>query len=191
MPISSTLTNSLLEYYLARPFNFYLSPLHADGADFKMDRRFEFSSSACDFLIKNNFDFGKVFSSGVPYLSRHEEKEIRKREAGRADQNQKIPDIALAPGSPELDFYRAARATISTWVNDLKPERTWVNIDAGKDKDLNGFQRRLIYQLVRSEFPGYRTFGKLDGSFMQVVKTDPEEELKVGIYLSSLIQKLT
>ena len=84
------------EYYLARPFNFNLSPLHADGVDFKnfkMDRRFEFSSSACDFLHKNNFDFGKVFNSGVPYLSREEEAELRKRESQRADENAKIPVI--------------------------------------------------------------------------------------------------
>jgi poly(A)-specific ribonuclease len=87
--------------------------------------------------------------------------------------------IVLAPGTPELDFYRASRTTISKWVNDPKPERSWVNI--GGNKALNGFQRRLIYQLVRSEFPGYRTFGKNDGFFMQITKTDPEDEAKVRI----------
>lgn len=35
-----------------------------------------FNSSACDFLSKNRFDFGKVFTAGVPYLSRDEEAEI-------------------------------------------------------------------------------------------------------------------
>lgn len=169
----------LLEYYLARPYNFFLSPLQANGVEFRMDRRFEFSSSACDFLNKNNFDFGKVFSSGVPYLSRHEEVEIRKKEAERADRDSKISDIILQPGSPELTFYRAARATISTWVNDPKPDRSWVNIDAD-GKDLNGFQRRLIHQLVRAEFPGFRTFSKLNGAFMQIVKSDAEEEIKVS-----------
>ena len=150
-----------------------------------MDRRFEFSTSACEFLHKNNFDFGKVFSAGVPYLSRQEEEEIRKREAERSDRDSKIADIVLAPGSPELDFYRKSRAIISNWVNDPKAERAWVNIDSGNDNALNGFQRRLIYQLVRSEFPGHRTFGRNDGSFMQVVKTDPEEELKASPVLFS------
>jgi poly(A)-specific ribonuclease len=144
-----------------------------------MDRRFEFSSSACDFLNKNSFDFGKVFSSGVPYLSRHEEKEIRKRESERLDRDHEIPDIPLAPGSPELEFYRNARTSISAWIKDPKPDRSWVNIDSGNSKDLNGFQRRLVHQLVRAEFPDCRTFGKMNGAFMQVVKTDPEEEIKV------------
>lgn len=75
------------------------------------------------------------------------------------------------------------RATISEWVNDPKPNHSWVNI--GGDKALNGFQRRLIYQLVKSEFPGYRTYGRNDGSFMQIVKTDPNEEAKVSLIVSN------
>lgn len=103
------LNGPIAEFYLARPYNFYLSPLQADGLDLKMDRRFEFSSSACDFLRKNNFDFGKVFNGGIPYLSRQEETEIRQREAERIDRDYRVPDIVLVPGSPELDFYRDSR----------------------------------------------------------------------------------
>jgi hypothetical protein len=44
---------------------------------------------------------------------------------------------------------------------------------------LNGFQRRLVHQLVRNEFPGYRTFARSGGEFMQVEKTDPEKEAQV------------
>lgn len=109
-----------IDYYLARPYNFYLTPLEGDGIDLKLERNFEFSASACGFLYKNKFDFGKVFSQGVPYLSRYEEAGIRKREEQRANQTATIPDVVLNPGSPELEFYRAARTKISTWVHDPK-----------------------------------------------------------------------
>lgn len=169
-----------LDFYLARPFNFNLSPLQAHGVNFFMDRRFEMSTSACEFLVRNGFNFDKVFTNGVPYLSQQEEKDLRQKEADKAERDSKIPDIVLVPGSPELDFYRKSRALIKAWVNDPKPELTWVNVPEEGEKDLNGFQRRLIYQLVRSEFPGYRTYGRNEGRFMQIVKTDVKEEEKVS-----------
>ena len=46
-------------------------------------------------------------------------------------------------------------------------------VNIGRDEGaLNGYQRRLIHQLVRNEFPGLRTFARNDGWFMQVEKLD-------------------
>jgi poly(A)-specific ribonuclease len=96
-----------------------LSPLFADGVDLRLERVFSFSSSACDFLSKNNFEFGNVFSHGVPYLSREEEEECRAEFNQRADKNSKIPDIIIAADdSATLEFYRGARRTISAWTKN-------------------------------------------------------------------------
>jgi poly(A)-specific ribonuclease len=112
---------SLSEYYLARPYNFNLSPISAEGVDLRLERVFSFSSSACDFLSKNKFEFGKVFSQGVPYLSRQEEDECRDEFNQRADKNSKIPDIIIAADdSGTLEFYRDARRTISSWAKLVK-----------------------------------------------------------------------
>lgn len=109
------------EFYLARPYNFNLSPLSADGVELNLERTFQFSSSACDFLSRNSFDFGKVFREGIPYLSREEEDSIREEYNNRNDKTAKIPDVVIPANEPTtLDFYRSARQAISEWVKDPK-----------------------------------------------------------------------
>ena len=44
---------------------------------------------------------------------------------------------------------------------------------------MNGFQRRLIYQLVRKEFPEYRAKSRDSGAFMKIELADLEEEARV------------
>jgi len=165
------------EMYIARPYNFNLSPLFIHGDRLEIDRRFTFSSSACDFLQRNSFDFGKVFSSGIPYLSQEEEARARTQFNHRAEQTLKIPDVVIPLNDPEaLDFYRLSRKKISDWANDAtKPKADFVNI-GNPAGPLNGYQRRLIYQLVRSEFPGYRAFARNEQSFMQIEKLDHKKE---------------
>ncbi|CZT07489.1 hypothetical protein WAI453_013645 [Rhynchosporium graminicola] len=164
------------EFYLARPFNFNVNPLSAEGVDLRLDRNFTFSTSACDFLKKNGFDFGKVFREGVPYLSRDEEDERREENSQRAKKNASIPDILVRPEDlSTIQFNRDARKTIKDWFEDPKPELDFVNVgsDAGA---LNGFQRRLVHQMVRNEFPKLRTFPRSDGYFMQIERLDVKKE---------------
>ncbi|KAH7348346.1 ribonuclease H-like domain-containing protein [Rhexocercosporidium sp. MPI-PUGE-AT-0058] len=181
------------DFYLARPYNFNLNPLSADGVDLRLDRTFTFSTSACDFLNKNGFDFGKVFREGVPYLSRDEEEERRAEHSQRANKNASIPDIVIGPEDlPTLEFSRLARKTIKDWFNDPTPDMSFVNIgsDAGA---LNAYQRRLVHQLVRNEFPTLRTFPRNDGYFMQVehldVKKEEEFQKRKDTRFNSLIAK--
>src|SRR4051812_30438138 len=56
---------------------------------------------------------------------------------------------------------------------------SFVNIgsDAGA---LNAYQRRLVHQLVRNEFPTLRTFPRNDGYFMQVEHLDVKKEEEVS-----------
>lgn len=183
--------------YLARPFNFNVSPLSADGIDLRLDRNFSFSSSACDFLKANHFDFGRVFTDGVPYLSRAEEAERCKEFTQRMEKRIRNPDIMVTPEDvPTLEFYHQARRTIAEWMKQLKtkvsmrvlahwnysdhvqPGPEYVNISHANGP-LNGFQRRLIHQLVREEFPTCHTFARHDGAFMQVTKLDVHREEQV------------
>lgn len=53
---------------------------------------------------------------------------------------------------------------------------------------LNGYQRRLVYQLVRKEFPLCRVFPRKNGEFMQVEMLDPEREEKVLDFLNNKLE---
>jgi hypothetical protein len=120
---------TLTDFYLARPYNFNMTPLSADsadkkGGDLRLERVVAFSSSACDFLRKYGFDFGRVFSHGVPYLSRSEEDACREEYNQRADRMAKIEEIPLSLKDTEtMEFYRGARATITDW---LKNPKVWL-----------------------------------------------------------------
>ncbi|KAB8289811.1 hypothetical protein EYC80_010444 [Monilinia laxa] len=156
------------EYYLAKPYNINLSPLFLYDRVFDLDRNFCFSSSATSFLQSNGFDFGAVFTKGVPYLSEQEEVETRERYDQRIERNASIPLIVFDPCDiGTLDFYRRARSTINEWIEAKAPKLSFVNIGNPRGP-LNGFQRRLVHQLVRTEFPKYRCYPRLDGSFMQI-----------------------
>ena len=118
------LANIHLEYYLARPYNFNLSPLFFRDNIMKdrfPERKIVFSSSACDFLQNAGFNIGKVFTDGIYYLSHTEEVDTRENFKRRNDQQIKRPDVVIQPtDTVALEFYRKARKTISTWVNDPK-----------------------------------------------------------------------
>ncbi|ESZ92144.1 hypothetical protein SBOR_7475 [Sclerotinia borealis F-4128] len=169
------------EFYLAKPYNINLSPLFIFDRVFDLDRNFSFSSSATNFLQSNGFDIGAVFTKGVPYLSEQEEVETRERYDQRIERNAAIPTIIFDPSDVgTLNFYRRARTTITEWLEAKEPKTTFVNVDNPKGP-LNGFQRRLVHQLVRSEFPQCRCFPRLDGSFMQIEMIDHEKEAKKKI----------
>jgi len=61
----------------------------------------------------------------------------------------------------------------------FQPEQSFVNI-GDPDGDLNGYQRFLVHQLVKNEFPGYRSFARGQQSFIQVEKIDPKKEASVS-----------
>lgn len=71
--------------------------------------------------MKSNFDFGRMFTHGVPYLGRNEEALVREQYKSRNDRSTTIPDMVVpASDIDALAFYRDARRTITTWVEDTK-----------------------------------------------------------------------
>lgn len=130
-------------------------------------------------MTKNSFDIGAPFHTGVAYLSRAEEAFAQEQNIQFLNRGKTVPDITIAPDDAQaLDFFRRARHSITTWIESTaEDKRDFVNIGTGSNTgSLNGYQRRLVHQLVRNKFPTLRTFAKLDGAFMQVVKIDEERE---------------
>lgn len=135
------------------------------------------------FLRSNCFDIGAVFTKGVSYISREEQNKARKAFQERQNRNNTIPDIDINPNDQAtLDFYRNARAQLKEWTDpknrELRDAMCFYNVSM--PGGLNGYQRRLVHQLVRSEFKQYRAFSpRKNADFVQVEKLDAAREAKV------------
>ncbi|KFY74113.1 hypothetical protein V499_05838 [Pseudogymnoascus sp. VKM F-103] len=170
--------------YTARPYNFNINPLLEDGDKLDIYRDITFSSSSMHFLRKNCFDIGAVFTKGISYISRKEQTQARQAFLERQNRNSTIPDIEIGPGDQvALDFYRNARRQLLEWTDSKnKDERDAMGFyNVSVPGGLSGYQRRLVYQLVRTEFKQYRAFlPKKNADFVQVEKMDTVKEAKIA-----------
>lgn len=135
------------------------------------------------FLRKNCFDIGAVFTKGISYISRKEQAQARQAFLDRQNRNSTIPDIEISPGDQAtLNFYRNARKQLLDWTDPKnKAEREAMAFyNVAVPGGLSGYQRRLVYQLVRTEFKEYRAFlPRKNADFVQVEKMDSAREAKV------------
>lgn len=173
--------------YLLKPYNFDLNPLIDErGLDF--ERIFSFQSGAVEFLLRNGFDMAKPFYSGVPYLSRAESREARDRHAKRQDKTA-LADIQIKPTEVEsLAFLDRIRNEVNHWLATKSLETLdYVNIaplgaesieDGEPPQDLSRFEKRLVHQLVRAEYPELVTISKR--GFVQVTRFDQEREERIA-----------
>jgi len=102
--------------YIARPYNFNLSPLFIERDRLGIERTFSFSSGAIQFLLgeRVNFDIAAPFYTGVPYISRDEEEEARNK-----FHNVVFNDVVISPTDSEaLAFFRNSRQTIKKWIEE-------------------------------------------------------------------------
>ncbi|KAF9132089.1 hypothetical protein BGW39_000808 [Mortierella sp. 14UC] len=137
--------------YEARPFNFPCFPSNDDEAK-SGERFFTSQSSSLEFLLKNNFDFNKWIRHGIPYLTRREEEDyiVRKtqKEAERSATNQTHNDIPL--DDRNRSFVESTIAKIKEWLETTKG----LHGDSLTIPANNAFYRRLVHQLIRTEFNG-------------------------------------
>ena len=49
-------------------------------------------------------------------------------------------------------------AELKAWIDNPEPEYDFVNI-SGPNGEINGYQKRLVHQTVRSKFPNHVTVG--------------------------------
>ncbi|MCJ1283647.1 hypothetical protein MMC26_002978 [Xylographa opegraphella] len=172
--------------YTARPYNFYLNPILEVKLD--IERIFSFQSGAVEFLLSHGFNMQAPFTLGVPYLSREEEITAMDMELARQDKAA-IADIHLSSDEVEsIQFVRKVREDIIKWKNreDLtKQVKSWpefLNIAPDghsvtqytEKRGLNNYQKRLVHQLVRAEFPEFVSISR--PGFIQIIPYDKERE---------------
>jgi poly(A)-specific ribonuclease len=182
------LSNDPQDYFCLRPYNFSISPVINE--ELGVERDFAFQAVAVEFLLRNNFSFGQSLSAGVRYLSRAEEAEAMVI-AETKTLKMNFEDIVLSDHDIEaLELVEEVRTEISNWTSTGRPNsytltirsrksvKMWSesrhNIRVPPDLELTSFDRRLIHQLVRTEFPELRTMTK-SGNII-VVRYDAKRE---------------
>ena len=158
--------------YVLEPYNFNISPLPL-LRERQFTRKWSMSSGAISFLHRNGFDFGRQMVHGVPYLSVQEEQKAR--DTMTADSRR--DDIVLKEEDQVL--VKHIRDSIAKWQAQAKEDQEdYLNIPDGRPTgipdELNGYQRRLVYQTVQNEFPAMKTQGM--GHFIQITNPTSEQQ---------------
>ncbi|KAI1608372.1 poly(A)-specific ribonuclease [Exophiala viscosa] len=163
--------------YVARPYNFNLSPLPATKEQV-FRRVWSYNSGAISFLMRNGFNVERPLTQGVHYLSRQEEDEVRKKLIEDDRARSKIPDMTLKDDDSVLVEHIKQR--VNEWQSLPKDEQEdYLNIPAEDAKDpipslLNRYQVRLTHQTVRNEYPKLKTQGM--GHFVQITNPTAEQQ---------------
>jgi poly(A)-specific ribonuclease len=158
------------EQYRLRTYNFNINPILNEELD--VERVFSFQSSAVEFLLRNNFSFDLPLHNGVQYLSRVEEAEAIQKANERLDFRNRFEDIQLTERDVDaLDFITKVRGEIDDWVQSKvvfprtitigSKTKHWRDLNPG-DADLSPFERRLVHQLVRADYPQLTTISRAD-----------------------------
>ncbi|QIX00841.1 hypothetical protein AMS68_006358 [Peltaster fructicola] len=186
--LTCVIEDTELGKYVCRPYNFEISPL-IDDTGLGIEREFTFSSGAVSFLHTVDFDFAKPFNVGVQHLSRaecslaRENFEKRQRKDAVADMHIKDTDVQA------LALMKSTRRSIDIWLRESrvgdvdtlliapKGAGTAPADSASLPPEFNGFQRRLIHQLVRAEYPNLVSFSTRGG--IQIGHLDQEREARI------------
>ncbi|KAI4766933.1 CAF1-domain-containing protein [Aureobasidium sp. EXF-3400] len=175
--------------YVCKPFNFNLSPVIEERLD--VDRTFSFHSGAAEFLLGVGFKFDLPFTSGVPYLSRDEAQLAEERAAARNDKSS-FTDIEIKPEDVQaLEFLKRVRSEVDGWLKTGQPSAHSVVIgpvDTNQDSnpELNRFERRLVHQIIRAEYPNLVTIP--NKGLVRVSRLDPEREEYIKVQRKREVQ---
>lgn len=163
--------------YVLRPYNINLSPLLDERLDF--EREISFQSGACTFLLNNGFDLGAPFARGVQYLSREEAERAKRLAYDRIDKKNPIEDLQLKDSDVDsIDFVRRVREAITKWQKSTSTSLEITTHTGLKDAPpaytISRFEKRLVHQLVRAEFPDCVAIGRTD--CIRILDFDPVRE---------------
>lgn len=161
--------------YVLEPYNLNISPLPL-LRERQFTRKWSMNSGAISFLQRNGFDFGTQMIHGVPYLSVQEEEKARAKMTADA----KHEEMDLKPDDQPL--VQHVRDSISRWQSQSKEDQEeYLNIPHDQpseiSSELNGYQRRLVHQVVQKEFPSMKTQGM--GHFVQI--TNPSDHQQASL----------
>jgi poly(A)-specific ribonuclease len=163
--------------YVLRPYNINISPLFDERMDFEREIRFQ--SGSCSFLLSCGFDLGAPFARGVQYLSREEAERAKRTAWDRLENKNPVPDLQLKESDVEsLDFMRRAREAIVKWKASTSTMLEITTHTGFKEQPtipvITRFEKRLVHQLVRAEFPELVSMGRPD--CVRIIDLDPQRE---------------
>lgn len=141
------------------------------------------------------------FTDGIFYISREEEEKAEARLQGRSARLAALDQINydILDGESAA-FVEDTRRKISDWnanenvrslwhsfvlaslVDHFEQKKHFLNISgpekmSSASRTLSNYQKRLVHQLVRSEFPNLVSIGK--STFVQIIEYDKEREQNV------------
>jgi poly(A)-specific ribonuclease len=163
--ITCTRFDYVANKYVLKPYNVNLSPLLEDRLDFERDITFQ--TGAVAFLMSNGFQMDLPFTKGVQYLSREEAKKVKQRAYDRADKKNIVADLQLKNEDVDsLDYVRRVREAIVKFRNSNARSLEITTHTGLKEQPpvpvISRFEKRLVHQLVRSEFPDCVSIAKSD-----------------------------
>jgi len=164
-----------------RAFNVYVWPRPLGrGAP---DRRFLSQTSSIDFLIQQGFDFNKLFKEGVSYILPSELEKLKEGLTERQENKRRLSQVdhtenlkVLVPEEQE-EWLKEQMAAIGQF---LKTEGQEIFQMA----KCNGFQRRLVYQTAREQFPDTSlssVTNEKGDRIIQVVKADKDQQARIAL----------
>jgi len=163
--------------YVLRPYNINISPLISERLD--LEREISLQSGAITFLLACGFDMAKPFTHGVEYLSRQEAEEIKQATADRLANKNPPADMQLKDTDVDsLDFMRRVREAITKWKAGTSESLTVTTHTGLKEQPvipaITRFEKRLVHQLVRAEYPELVSMGRSD--CVRIIDFDPLRE---------------
>lgn len=187
--------------YVTKTFNIPLAPSIVGDDLFsmelagKIERQICFSSQTITFLQANNFDLTQVLMLGVPYLSVAETGQpvvTRWVKNKSSDYQDHINILELKKETQ--NFCRLIRAKIQDWVTAkmFGEERSDIlNLTSPYDGRFSAFQKRLVRQIVETDFFEYQVCNKHGSMSMEVSRSNSKEDKKNGRIMSLRSQALT
>ncbi|XP_071438588.1 pre-piRNA 3'-exonuclease trimmer-like [Hetaerina americana] len=172
--------------YLTRTFTFYLLPT----SFLSVDTRFICQASSLCFLSCAGFDYNKLFSEGIPYLSPQQERKLR------LDLQRGRPALACNLSSDLRSVLERACWQVSQWAPSALPGQSFrihphteqtlnevdeenVIPDASMPPSLTTLLRELLlHRELRLNFPDIWTYSE-EGSVIRIEKIRYEERVQL------------
>ena len=148
--------------YHCKTYNFWIFP----RANEWFSRQTQFESSACEFLMKFDFDFNKCFYGGIPYLN---EEEIRTAQRQLTKSHEYVKDIVL--NDVKLGFRKRKLDMLAKWAIDSRPGEV-IEIDC-----MSGGMCSVLLADVNQEYDDLIASKPKGESCLLVIKKATTEEL--------------
>ncbi|KAI9227884.1 MAG: ribonuclease H-like domain-containing protein [Piptocephalis tieghemiana] len=141
--------------YKAHPYNFYVLPRKGSTSNDTVGASFSCQALSLEFLRRQGFDLNRWIWYGIGYMTKEEE-------AKRNRSPQELSDVYVDP--PGQIFLQNAQKSIRLWLCLLQGSSAeqYLNIPTA-----NGYQKRLIFQHVRQNFPETLDVKSM-GGFVQI-----------------------